>query len=112
MARETIIIGCKLPNGLLLRHPDPKSTEEVRLNGLNSLGEKIIHAGAFATTEVDAEFWATWKLSYSTFQLLRNGSIFEAKNETDAKAKGKELAKEKTGLEPIDPKAHGVEKAV
>lgn len=107
MAREIIIIGCKLPHGLIMQSPaDPKI--QVRLNGLKD--SKII-GSTFATTEVDREFWDLWKLSYLDYAPLKSGAIFEAKNQDDAKAKGKELAKKKTGFEGLPKEAQGVKPA-
>lgn len=102
MAKVTI--GCKLPHGLILQHP-ANPDRKVRLNGLKD--SKIIGA-TFITTEIDAEFWAIWKKSYSDFQPLKTGAVFEASNQAEADAIGKELEGEKTGLEPLSPSAHGV----
>lgn len=103
MARETILIGCRLPNGMILTHPQ-NSEMKVTLKG-NS-GEKLdsglfLPPKAFATTEIDAEFWAAWKAAYVGFPPLKNRAIFEARNEQEAAAKAKEMAKEKTGFEQV-----------
>jgi hypothetical protein len=107
-----IIVGCRLPNGLVLTHP--KSGETVTLAGLHS--SKIIGA-THVSTEVDSDFWEAWKASMgNNFTPLKTGAIFEARSETDALAKAKELRKENTGFEPMgtdgkDPRASGVKKA-
>ena len=103
-----IIIGCRLPNGLTLHHPITK--EAVTLAGLHS--SKIIGA-THVTTEVDADFWEAWKEKFKDYAPLKSGAIFEARNETDATSKAKELRKEKTGFEPMatdgkDARASGV----
>lgn len=95
-----VIIGCKLPHGLILENPlNPNVT--VELNGLN---KSLIIGAKHATTEVDAEFWDLWKNTNPKFSALLSGAIFEAKNEADAKAIAKEKLKEKTGFEAMDPK--------
>lgn len=104
---EMITIGCKLPQGLIIIHPS-NPERKVRLNGLKD--NKII-GNNFATTEVNAEFWATWKMSYGDYQPLKNGSIFEARNQPEAEIIGKELAAVKTGFEPLVPSSHGVKTA-
>ncbi len=110
-ATDKVIIGSKLPTGLVLKHPKSPSLKIV-LKGLNS--SKIIGA-TFVTTEVSAEFWEAWKAAHShathPFQPLASGAIFETKNEASAGAVAKEYAKRKTGLEPLDPTAGGVKPA-
>jgi hypothetical protein len=106
-----IVIGCRLPNGLALTHPI--SGETVTLAGLHS--SKII-GSTHVSTEVDADFWEAWKAKYKDFQPLKTGAIFEARNESEAISKAKELRKEKTGFEPMatdgkDPRAPGAKKA-
>lgn len=104
---EVIIVGSKLPNGLVLHHPtDPN--KKVTIKGLNS--SKIVGA-TYVTTEVDAEFWQTWKLVHKEFVPLKSGAIFEAKNEAAASSIAKERAKVKTGLEPMSRDAGGVKPA-
>jgi hypothetical protein len=101
-----ILIGCRLPHGLTIAHPTTK--HEVTLAGLHS--SKIIGA-THVTTELDADFWQTWKTAYSDYAPLKNGAIFEARSETEAQAKAKEYRKEKTGFEAMAPDAAGVKKA-
>lgn len=103
-----IIIGCRLPNGLTLHHP--VTGEAVTLDGLHK--SKIIGA-THVSTEVDAEFWDAWKTKFKDYAPLKAGAIFEARSETDALAKAKELRKERTGFEPMqtdgkDQRASGV----
>lgn len=106
-----VVIGCRLPNGLIIRHPNPQFNAEVKLNGLHS--SKLIArdgspAASYVTTEVDQELWDAWKIAYRDFAALKNGSIFEAKSLTDAAAQGKERSKEKFGFEPMPQKALGI----
>ena len=109
MVAKNIVIGCKLPHGLILDHPmDPSKT--VELNGLNRA--RIIGA-THATTEVDADFWNEWKTFHADFPAVRSGSIFEAKSAVDAAAMARELEREQTGFEPMardgkDERAAGV----
>lgn len=108
MAGKTLVIGCKLPHGLVIEHPsDPSKT--VVLAGLN---KALVIGATHATTEVDDEFWQAWKAAHKDFPALRSGAIFEAKSTADAAAQAKELADEKTGFEPMPQNAMGVEVAV
>lgn len=107
MAAKTVIVGCRLPHGLILDHPlDP--SKKVELAGLNKT--RIIGA-EYATTEVDGEFWEQWKTVHKDFPALQSGAIFEAKNDADAAAKVKELEDEATGFEPMAQNAQGVKPA-
>lgn len=105
---QKIIIGCRLPNGILLKHPNPDVSATVKLNG--KFSSKIIGA-TYGSTEVDADFWEAWKKAYANYQPLKSGAIFEARSETEAVAKAKELVKEKTGFEPMPQDAAGVKPA-
>ena len=100
-----IVIGCRLPNGLTLTHPITK--DKVTLAGLHSA--KMI-GSTHVSTEVDQDFWDVWKAAYKDYAPLKSGSIFEARNETEALAKSKELRKETTGFEPIKQDAAVVKK--
>lgn len=107
-----VVIGCRLPHGLILTHP--LSKQKVTLDGYHK--SKIVArdgspAATFVTTEVDQEFWDTWKTAYSGYAPLKSGAIFEARNETEAVSKAKELRKEKTGFEPLEQSAIGVKPA-
>lgn len=104
MAKATVLIGCKLPHGLVLRLKDTKVT----IDGMNK--SKIVGA-THITTEVDAEFWTAWKAAHKDFQPLKSLSIFEATGVRDAEDKAKELEKKKTGFEPLKKDAGGVKPA-
>ena len=94
---KTIIIGCRLPHGIVLENPKDARIK-VELKGLNSV--QIIGAGYYANT-VDADFWAAWKEFHKEFAPLKSGAIFEASTESEAAAKAKELKDEKTGFEAL-----------
>lgn len=94
---ETIIIGCRLPNGIVLSHPkNPKLL--VTLNGSN---KSLVIGADYATTEVDASFWTAWKLANKEMTVYTSNAIFEATSVKNAADTAKELAKEKTGFEPM-----------
>lgn len=106
MAKETVLIGCRLPHGLTIKHPNSdRKGATAKINGMN---QSVIKGATYTTTSVDAELWAAWKAAYPDYTPLRTGAIFEARTEDEAKFKGKELAKEKTGLEPLKQEDHGV----
>lgn len=107
MAAKTVVIGCRLPHGLVIHHP-MKPSEKVTLKGEN---EAVIKGVGYATTEVDADFWADWKLAHKDFAPLVSGAIFEAKSEAEAKAVAKELKAEKTGFEGMSQDGAGIKPA-
>ena len=108
----TVLVGCRLPNGMILHHPqDRKKT--IKLNGVfEPLGEGLWSPPrAYATTEVDADFWNAWKAAYAGNNPLKNRAVFEAKDEKDAMAKAKDS--DRTGFEQTPRNAvPGVTKAV
>ena len=103
----SVNIGCKLPHGIVLDHPlDPE--KKVELRGKN--GSMIVGA-PYGTTEVDGEFWETWKTVHKDFPALRSGAIFEAANASELTAVAAELEDETTGFEPMAQNAQGVKPA-
>ena len=103
MPKETILIGCRLPNGLVLHHPVNRELT-VQLAGTSSApteGGLYLPPKSYSTTEVDAEFWAAWKAAYVGFPPMKNRAVFEARSEQEAASKAKEAAKEKTGFEQM-----------
>jgi hypothetical protein len=104
---STVIIGCRLPHGLVISHPLAKGVTAT-IAGMNKA--RIIGAD-HVTTEIDADIWAAWKLTHEDFAPLKSGAIFEARSQSEAASKAKEVRKEKTGFESMDPKAMGVKPA-
>ena len=104
---KTVLIGCKLPHGLILDHPLDVS-KKVELAGLN---KAIIIGADCATTTVDGEFWETWKTVHKDHPAIKSGAIFEARTTEEVKAKAKELKEEKTGFEAMPQEAMGVKVA-
>jgi hypothetical protein len=105
MAKETILIGCRLPNGLVLHHPKNRNLT-VKLGG--TYGKRLesglyLPPTAFTTTAVDLEFWNDWKAAYTGFPPLKTRSVFEARSDQEASAKAKDTPK--TGFEPISKNA-------
>lgn len=109
---KTVIVGCKLPTGIILESPlDPGI--KVELNGANKA--TIIGAG-YGSTEVDDDFWQLWAAQNKEFPPLVSKAIFVAKNSTEVVAVAKELKDELTDMEPMktdgnDRRAKGVKKA-
>ncbi len=96
---QMVTVGCKLPNGIVIRHGD----KSVELKGWN---DEAIYFG-HGLTEVDKDFWDAWIKDHADFAPVKGGFIFAQNNFASAKAESKEKEKEKTGLEGIDPKKPG-----
>lgn len=104
---NTILIGCRLPHGLIIDHPT-KPKASVELAGIN---KAVILNAEYATTEVDAEFWAAWKAANSEHPCLKNMAIFEARSQASAESVAKEAKGNKTGFEKMAQNADGVKAA-
>ena len=105
MAGKTILIGCRLPHGLIISNPLTTKGPKVTIAGIN---QKVVLGATYVTTEVDAELWQAWKTVYSNFAALKNGAIFEASGVREAADKAKELVGEKTGFEPMPKEQTGI----
>ncbi len=94
---NVVTVGCKIPNGLVLRVNDV----EVTIAGSNS--SKVI--GGYGLTQVDADFWSAWLERNSGLSFVRNDFVFAHEKAASTKAQANEMADEKTGLEQLDPNA-------
>ena len=104
---DVIVIGCRLPCGLVLEHEGVQVT--LAGQNQNKQGIILLSQDDYGETIVDSSYWAAWKKANAGFAPLETGAIFEAKNQSEAKVKQKELKKEKTGHEPM-PQIDGTSK--
>jgi len=93
---KNIIVACRLPNGLILRHP--KTGAEVELAGVNK--ERIVGSG-YAFTEVDEDFYKEWLAAHKDFAPVVSGAIVSGATEKEATAALREVEGEKTGFEGL-----------
>ena len=103
MAKETILIGCRLPNGLVLHHPKNRNLTVTLAGVYEAKTESGLYLPPkmFSTTPVDAEFWAEWKAAYVGFPPLKTRAVFEARSEQEAESKARNAEKVRTGFEPM-----------
>ena len=94
----TVVVGCKLPNGVVLE----VGTQSIVLNGSNDA--KVI-GGHGITRGVPADFWAAWLEENGDRAMVKNGFIFAHDKAADTKAEAEEKANNATKQEPIDPDA-------
>lgn len=106
-----IVIGCRLPSGLIIDIGPDHPTVELAGKRQAKEGSPIIILAEpdCGYTQVDASYWEAFKKRVGPdFAPIKSGAVFEAKTLKDANAKNKELKKEKTGHEPLSPVAAGI----
>lgn len=93
-----VLIGCKLPNGVVLHGT---MNQPIHINGMNT----SLIAGGYGITTVDAHEWDYIKVHYSDYAPLMNNAIFGhgTANVNDVIDLAADLRDEKTGLEGMDP---------
>ncbi|EOC1689306.1 hypothetical protein ACI1BE_000504 [Cronobacter turicensis] len=103
---ETIVVGCKLPNGLVVE----QDGYTVTLNGANS--SNVV--GGYGLTEgVDKDAFDKWLEVHKSQPYVKNELVFAQAKANSAQSKANENASVKSGLEglPQDKPAPGIEKA-
>ncbi|EGT4273709.1 hypothetical protein VWS36_004198 [Cronobacter sakazakii] len=103
---ETIVVGCKLPNGLVVE----QEGYTVTLNGANS--SNVV--GGYGLTEgVDKDAFEKWLEVHKNQPYVKNELVFAQAKANSAQSKATENASVKSGLEglPQDKPAPGIEKA-
>lgn len=106
-APSKVLVGCRLPHGLIIEHPTTPAAK-IELKGRN---KSPIIGAPYATTEVDGEFWGAWKIFNAESRALKSGAIFEAVDSASLDAVAKEVAKEKTGFEQMPQEVQGIKPA-
>ena len=128
MTEETVIIGCRLPNGLILEvglqtmaKVDGKLVAQVKrldnyqriaLKGWNEHSAEMrrneiqvpaaMNTRPYLNRGVSKAAWEEWKATHKGSWLLKNGVLFEAKTEAEAQEKSLDISKEKLILAPLD----------
>ncbi|EOC0832052.1 hypothetical protein [Cronobacter sakazakii] len=103
---ETIVVGCKLPNGLVVE----QDGYTVTLNGSNSSN---VVGGYGLTDGVDKDAFEKWLEVHKNQPYVKNELVFAQAKANSAQSKATENASIKSGLEglPQDKPAPGIEKA-
>lgn len=99
---KMVVVGCKLPNGLLceLGARDDENYHAVRLNGSND--QRVI-GGYGITPNVPEDFWNAWVKKHARLEFVRKGQVFVEGDLASAQDHAEERAEVKTGMEPLDP---------
>jgi hypothetical protein len=105
---KTVMVGCKIPTGLLLQLRSPEDNHvvlaEKAIQGCAVDMQPYVREDAIGLTEVDAEFWEAWSLwaQANKYAPYTKGFIFAAVKAADVRAEAKDRLKEKTGLEALN----------
>lgn len=108
-SRETVIVGCKLPHGLLIDLRDRDGVaHRIKLAGSAKPVLATQHrpaplhqiAGAAGLTTVDKEMFDRWMEEHRTYEPVLKGMIFATSKLGDTIAEAKNRQSDKTGFEP------------
>lgn len=103
---EVVIVGCKLPHGLILELKRPNGdVERVTIAGMNN---KRIVGGYGLTPNVPKEFWDTWLKKNHRHAAISNGTLFIHTDGKSAESMAKERRDVTSGFEAIDPLKNGM----
>jgi hypothetical protein len=108
---SNVVIGCRLPSGLIIDIGPEHPTVELagKRQAQEGLPIIILREPDCGYTSVPEEYWEAFKKRVGPdFAPIKSGAVFEAKDPKDAKAKNKELKKEKTGHEPLSQETKDV----
>ena len=101
MSGKTVVIGCKIPNGVKIRG----AGKEFTLNGSNT--SNVI--GGYGITEnVPADVWEDYAKAHAKSPAIVNELIFAQKDTRSARDAANERKGQKTGLEQIKAEDAGV----
>jgi hypothetical protein len=123
---EMVIVGCRLPHGLVLQHQEKRMEQEPGIGGTNKKVERWYKIGpavtlkgwahhvdkgphtlivnGFAITRVNAEFMAKWMEQNREHPAVASGNLIVMGTVDDAKRETAGREKERVGFEPHDPK--------
>lgn len=124
---ETVVVACKMPNGIVMRGFRQK-TRVVQVLGGGQRDEKFFEpdgreitilgcsrpvggefrtrvvAGFALTQGVPKDLWDQWSEANAESDLVRNGLIFAYASTAETADAAKDARKVRSGLEPLDPK--------
>jgi hypothetical protein len=132
---DMVMVGCKLPHGLIMEVPEPGTMESVdpntgkvlKIQGRKPapIGERFILKGAnsmrtrsgaqgqfpYAITPIPRAFWERWIARHKDSEFVKKGFVFAEDSMRDAQASAKEKLPETTGMEAMaqdkDPRIKG-----
>lgn len=96
MSNDTVVIGCKLPNGFVMQVGEIARV----IKGYNS---SVVIGGHGITEDVPADLWAAWLKENKDRDLVKNGFVFAHTDSRNTKSEAKEKARTKSKTEPLNP---------
>jgi hypothetical protein len=105
MSTETVVVGCKLPNGLFMElgKVGTDSYQRHRLNGSNAQGALVVPGTNYGVTTIPKDFMDAWMKKHQWLPAVRKQLIFVVGDMASAQAQAMDNQKERTGLEPLNP---------
>lgn len=94
MSQETVVIGCKLPNGFYMQVGEVIHI----IKGFNS---SVVVGGHGITEDVPADLWAAWLSENKDRDMVKNGFVFAHGDAKSTKAEAKEKKDTKSKTEPL-----------
>lgn len=99
---NTVVVGCKLPNGLIIEVGSPGADGYWRQQLKGSNDSRVI--GGFGITEgVDEANFATWLKKHAFMPAVKNSLIFVHSTVESARDIALERKDVKHGFEPMNP---------
>lgn len=118
-SRNTVWVGCKIPNGLSLAHEELQDVVDPGTGGTRKAwvptGDRVVLNGAnssnvfggYGRTRVDADWFAHWLEQSANDRVVKSGEVF-AEPTAEAFEKGAADRKDvSTGMEPLNPEQPG-----
>ena len=122
----TVTVGCKIPNGLILRNFVMQKVNEARAGGgfmeieravlvggtveikgpavrVGESSPTVVVNGAALTHGVDADFFNAWLLANKDSAMVQNHMVFAHEKHEQVTARAREFKGELSGLQPIVP---------
>lgn len=103
----TVTVACKLPNGV---HLDIRGRGRVTLRGTAvafGVAPVIVPGGYALTPDVDEDWWNAWLDLSRDLDIVKKQIVFAMPKPVEARARAREMAELRTGLEPMDPDKPG-----
>jgi hypothetical protein len=99
---DMVVVGCKLPNGLILEigKPGEDKYARIQLRGANS--SRVI--GGCGLTDVPRDFITAWLKKNNKLSFVQQRLIFVGNDAAEASAVAVDRATQRTGFEPLNPK--------
>lgn len=104
---DTVTVACKLPSGLHLEVLGRRVTVKGNAFQFGNAPPGLASGGYALTPGVAKDFWEAWLKIHGESDVVKKGLIFASTRTIDARARGAEQEKVRSGFEGIEPEAPG-----